>query len=527
MTLTVYDEFSGVGGSSKGASVVPGVEMKYAANHNRDAIESHALNFPNVRHYEEDVTKLDMTKMPRADIFLASPVCPPWTDARGKRRDFDKVNKQQTLFGDDEPEPDEKTRRARLLMDEVPRYLRAIAERKGRPVLAGMVENVIQCRLWSEWDRWIGEFHALGFCTRLIAFNSMHAQPIRSPRAPQSRDRLYLAYWHRSLGRHPDWDKWLRPKAWCGGCAEVVDALQVFKKPRNDMGRYKSQYLFRCPKVTCRHREVFPDVVPALAATDPTRPGVRIGDRASLGMRPLEPATIDRIKTGIARYWAPLLTPAGGTWRDRATPLALPAPARTTRESDGIAVPPLLIPVEGRPGKVATEATAPMRTQTTRSETGVAVLPFITPLRGGGDKGQALPVTSPARAVTAGGNHHGLALPPASLTAWASQLLVPYYGASDSAVPATNPVGALTTRDRYGLARSGVDPPDIDVLDVFFRMLEDKEIGRLMAFEDDFLLAAKSKRTRVRLYGNAVTPPVAEVIVSALVEAITGEAVAA
>lgn len=30
-------------------------------------------------------------------------------------------------------------------------------------------------------------------------------------------------------------------------------------------------------------------------------------------------------------------------------------------------------------------------------------------------------------------------------------------------------------------------------------------------------------RDKVRLYGNAVTPPVAELIVSALVEAITGE----
>jgi DNA (cytosine-5)-methyltransferase 1 len=561
--LTHYDEFSGLGGTSKGWSYVPWVQMTDAANHDQHAIDSHELNFPNARHYREDVTKLDMTKMPRADIFTASPVCPPWTDANGVKRDFDKVNAQQSLFDDpDEDDPKlaarkEKYRRARLLMNEVPKYLRAIAERGGRPVLVGMVENVIQCRLWAEWDRWIAEIRALGYRTRLIAFNSMHAVSPKAPRAPQSRDRLYLAFWHKSLGRDPDWDKWLRPKAWCPDCARVVDAIQVFKKSGADMGRYRSQYVYRCPQVGCRHREVFPEVVPALAAIDPSIPGIRIGDREARGLKPLEPATMERISAGVRKYWLPLLTPAGGTWRDVATPLTVPMPTRTTRENDGIAVPPLLVPVEGRPGKVAASVAAPIRTQTTRNETGYATLPFITPLRGGGDKGRARAVTEPLTTVTAAGNHHGLALPPLvmrnftarsdqgqmstpadepmrtvtangkqSLLTWASQLLVPYYGAAETAQPATGPVGTLTTRDRYGLAQlDAADFGDFDLDDVLFRMLEPHEIARAMAFEDDYKIAAKSKRIKVRLYGNAVTPPIAELIGCALVEAITGEAI--
>jgi DNA (cytosine-5)-methyltransferase 1 len=43
-----------------------------------------------------------------------------------------------------------------------------------------------------------------------------------------------------------------------------------------------------------------------------------------------------------------------------------------------------------------------------------------------------------------------------------------------------------------------------------------------MSFADGYELAPKSKRDRVRLYGNAVTPPVAEVIMCALVECVTG-----
>ena len=46
-----------------------------------------------------------------------------------------------------------------------------------------------------------------------------------------------------------------------------------------------------------------------------------------------------------------------------------------------------------------------------------------------------------------------------------------------------------------------------------------------MAFGRNYVVLG-NKRQRVRQYGNAVTPPVAEVIVSALVEAITGETIA-
>src|SRR5690606_253999 len=114
-----------------------------------------------------------------------------------------------------------------------------------------------------------------------------------------------------------------------------------------------------------------------------------------------------------------------------------------------------------------------------------------------------------------------------SLLTWADQLLVPYYGASESARPAAAPVGALTARDRYGIAQPGGGDEAVDVDDLLpevqFRMLEPHEIGAAMAFVADYKLTATSKRDKVRLYGNAVTPPVAELIVSALVEAITGD----
>lgn len=293
--LTLYSEFAGVGGDTWGATRVPGVRAVFAANHWDKAIESHAANFPEADHYLGDVRSADVSKFPYAHIFWASPACPPWTDARGKRRDFDQQTVQQPpLFGDD-PAPEESTKRARLLMEEIPRYLSAMAGRC-RPVLAGVVENVVQCRLWADWVRWVREIEAIGYRTRLIAFNSMHANAPVSPRAPQSRDRLYLAYWHLSLGRDPDWDKWLRPAAQCHRCDGRVSAVQVWKRTGVDMGRYRSQYLFVCPNRRCGQAAVEPEALPALAAIDPNIPGTAIKDRPDND--PLRPATLDRIRAG-------------------------------------------------------------------------------------------------------------------------------------------------------------------------------------------------------------------------------------
>nr|BFE71748.1 hypothetical protein GCM10020092_050490 [Actinoplanes digitatis] len=383
-----------------------------------DAIESFALHHPDAQVFQEDITKLPVDKMPYAEIFVASPACPAWTTANGVRREFDRANAEQpALFDLARPltaaqvKRQEDYRRSRLLMREIPRYLAAMAER-GHPVLAGMVENVIQVRLWHEWDAWLGEIRKLGYDTRVIAFNSMHAQPVRARRAPQSRNRAFVGYWHRSLGRTPDWDKWLRPAAWCPSCDRQVLAVQVWKKPGRDMGSYGTQYIYQCPQASCRGREVHPEVLPALAAIDPTLPGIRIGDRQQHGLDPLEEATLGRIRAGIRRYWMPLLVPVEGRDGKQAAPADLPLRTQTCRNETGYAVPPFLVPAGGTWRTRPHAGTEPMPARTTRECDGVAALPFITPMRGGGDRERARPITDPLSAVTASGNHHGLALPP-------------------------------------------------------------------------------------------------------------------
>ena len=517
--LTVMDWFCGAGGSSQGMHSVPGVRVERAANHWERAIQSHEANFPDASHYRGDIRKAPVWAWPVTDLFWASPECTNWSIAKGKQRSFEKAiqgdlldlyaemeaAKFKTAAEEDEDPTASEEEESRALMEEVPLYLRGVIERGGL-VKAGVVENVVDVRAWAEWDRWIGEIHKMGYYTRVIALNSMHADPRSVHKAPQSRDRLYVAYWHKSIGRTPDWDKWLRPRAWCDRCDAWVRAVQWFKTPGRDMGRYRAQYVYRCPNVACRNQVLEPETLPAAVAIDWSIPGQRIGDRA----KPLAEKTLRRIEAGLERFSQPIVVPAGGTWREDATSVSDPLPTRTTRENDGLAIPPLLIPVEGRDGKEPRSANDPLRTQTARNETGLAWLPFIAELRGGGSV--ARPVTESLATVTASGNHHGLCLPAGA----SEHMLVPYYG-TGVARSVREPIGALTTRDRYALVRG-----EVDIDDVMFRMLEPREIGRAMSFADEYIVLG-SKREKVRQYGNAVTPNAAEVLVCALVEAITGE----
>lgn len=616
MTLTLVDFFCGAGGSSQGAVAVPGVSARLAANHWRRAIESHAANFPGTEHFQGDLHDCDLERFPAGDLFWASPECRWWSQARGQRREFDK---QPDLFGD--TLPDEAADRSRSLMWDVPRYLAAM-QLRGRPVLAGVVENVIEARAGAQWRQWVTAIRNLGYKTKLITFNSMHARPRVTPAAPQSRDRLYLAYWAQSLDRDPDWDKWLRPRAWCSVCEQQVAAIQWWKRPGNDMGRYRQQYLYRCPHLYCRAQVVEPAALPAAVAIDWSLLGTRIGDREV----PLKPKTIARIEAGLRRYarpitleaagntferrpgvrtWPadeplttqtatatkalacpPMTVPAGGTWRDEATAVTEPMPARTARENDGLAAPPFLVPL--RSGRERTIGLGqPMATVVAGGSNHALVTPpFVTVHRGTEGDIRTSEVTDPLPALTAGGNHFGVAIPPfitvlrqncgttpitkplstvttsglnhalitpadlamimrgetprgdpatmstpprepiRTLTASGSQFLVTWehlahllipYSRTGVARPASQPAPTFTAVDRCGVAT-----PAIDINDVLFRMLEPHEIAAAMAFLPGYIVLG-NKRERVRQLGNAVTPPVAEILISALVEAITNE----
>jgi DNA (cytosine-5)-methyltransferase 1 len=560
MTLTVTDLFAGAGGSSTGMVAVPGVEIRYAANHWKLAIAVHNQNHPETDHAAVDLHQEDPRYFATTDVLWASPECTKWSQANGSKP-LPAI--EEGLFED--PLSDEASTRSRLLMFDVLRF----AEHHRYRVM--IVENVVdvatQAKYRLAWHVWRQELVKLGYRFRVISLNSMHAQAFGAP-APQSRDRLYVACW---LDGHPapDFERILRPRAYCGRCDEVVESRQAWK-PGKTVGRYRQSYVYvhaACGTV------VEPGWRPAADAIDWSIPGELIGDR-------LMPKTRARIAAGIARYWGPFHLEAAGNQYDAADPnhprhgdpdayyraWSVGDVLRTLHTGESKA---LAVPVEGRDGKQALTLGEPLRTQTTRLETAI-VTPFIAELRGGGSDARI--VTDPAATFCASGNHHGLVTPSGGTwnddarptgealrtlqTRDAYALVTPYYGSAEYAKPTGEPIGTLTTVDRYALVhrnnsggaemttpaaeylrtlttaghqsliqaeprggRPKVSPADLKaaeamVSDCLFRMFRPLECAAGQAFPRTYEWnvrdekgRAPSNRDLVKMIGNAVTPP--------------------
>jgi DNA (cytosine-5)-methyltransferase 1 len=448
----VTDGFCGGGGSAEGAKCA-GLHTRIALNHSPYAIEVHNANHPTTDHDCADISQVDPRRYPTTTFAWFSPECTNHSVAKGRRRGADAT---PDLFG--EVLPDELAERSRATMWDAVRF----AEHHRYRAL--IVENVVDVLRWVLWPAWIAAWQNLGYRYRVVCLNSMHATALGDG-APQSRDRVYIVLW-REGERAPDFDKWLRPKAECGAHGRVR-AVQAWKNPDRRWGKYRAQYVWRCPVARC-HTELHPRVRPALDALDLTLPAPRIGDRA----RPLAEKTMRRIRDGFATYSRPIL-----------------------------------VPVEGREGKTARPADLPLRACTTRNETGFAVPPYMIELRGGGSKHR--PVSEPLATVCASGNHHGFVASP--------DLVVPYYG-NGTARPADEPIPTVTTVDRHALLKGGTVAA---VEDLGFRMLEPHEYAAAMTFPATYIWFG-SKRARVRLAGNAVTPPSARDLWAMVAEGVLG-----
>lgn len=569
--LSITDLFCGGGGSSTGAVSVPGVEIRMAANHWQLAVDVHNSNHPLADHAAVDLHQEDPRYFPKTDLLWASPECTKWSQANGAKP-LPAI--EEGLFED--PLADEASQRSRLLMFDVLRFAEHHQYR------AMIVENVVdvatQSKYRTAWTIWRQELTKLGYDFRVVSLNSMHAQMLGAP-APQSRDRIYVVCWRKG-DTPPDLEPALRPKAWCPRCEQVIEAHQAWKNGKTGMdrvGRYRQAYVYVCP---IDGTTVEPGWLPAAAAIDWTIPGTRIGDRA----KPLAEKTRRRIAAGIAKYWhGPFHMEAGGHTYDAADPkhIAYGDPNAYYRawSTDDvlktlhtIESKALAIPVEGRDGKEARPMGLPMRTQTTRLETGMIVpsggtwneearsvedphrafttreayalaTPMHVSLMGGSDAqvaASARPVDYELRTLTAEGNN--------------DYLLSPYYGSSESAKPVGEPIGTLTTRDRYALVtrhnssrgdgsemttpaaeylrtltttaqQSILTPGDLaaaeaQVDDCLFRMLEPHEVAAGMAFPADYKWGG-NRRERVRLAGNAVTPPTARDLIARLVDSLS------
>ena len=91
--------------------------------------------------------------------------------------------------------------------------------------------------------------------------------------------------------------------------------------------------------------------------------------------------------------------------------------------------------------------------------------------------------------------------------------LTSYYGQSVGQSPA-DPLGTVTTKDRFGLVTVTLEGQPYVVVDIGMRMLQPRELARAMGFPDSYVLEG-TKTQQVADIGNAVCPDVAQALVRA------------
>ncbi|MGW6531409.1 DNA cytosine methyltransferase [Streptomyces venezuelae] len=370
MSLTFTDIFCGAGGSSTGL-VAAGFELKLAANHWSQAIETHAANHRDADHLCADINNYDMRRLPKTDLLWASPICTEMSPAGGRRRTRGQMALEIDELGS---VPDAAWERTRATAYDV---IRATEVHRYQAILC---ENVVEFAVdWELFDWWRKGMEMLGYHSQIVSASSAHIGGDGNTPAPQWRDRIYIVFTRHGV---PLPDLKPTPPAWCPACEQDVAAVQTWRNGRR-VGKYKQQYDYRCPNRACGHRIVEPYIRPAASVIDWSNLGVRIGDRPQHGLRPLVANTQKRIQAGLDRLGGdkPLVLTVNHGGHDGRGVRAdqWPLASRTVKIGDAVLTPP-----------VARDA-------------------FVVEYRRNGGAEPAH--TAPLATVTAKGNHHGLVIP--------------------------------------------------------------------------------------------------------------------
>ena len=124
--------------------------------------------------------------------------------------------------------------------------------------------------------------------------------------------------------------------------------------------------------------------------------------------------------------------------------------------------------------------------------------------------GKASGIDEGLSTITAGGVTQALLSP----ESWDS-FIGHYYGGSVVNRHISEPIGTATAKERHYLVGS---KPVLE--DCTYRMLKPHEIQEAMAFDNEYIVLGNS-RDRIKQLGNAVTPPVMEMLVERCIESLS------
>lgn len=350
MKFKVIDLFCGAGGTSLGfdRATVNGhkiAEVVACVNHDALAIRSHEANFPQCRHFVEDVRTLDVTTLPRKEkgdksvwILWASLECTHFSNAKTGARNADSRTLAHALFPYiDWIKPD-------LVMIENVREFMSWGElcEKGKP---------IDRKKGIHYVKWREKVESMGYRYASRLLNSADFG------AHQSRLRYF-------------------------GVFAKPGIPLVFPMPTHD--RYSRHGLEKWRPV----REV-------LDLND-------VGESIFSRKKPLSPNTLKRILAGLVKFVANgqpnyLVKNYGGDPAHKVVSLDGPAPTVTTIPHEMLVSADFMVQYNGRPDKSIFPTDEPCHTVTTRDRFGRVQVNFIDNQFG---QGKPSSIDEPAGALT-------------------------------------------------------------------------------------------------------------------------------
>ena len=543
----IVDNFAGGGGASTGIELALRRQVDVAVNHDPEAVAMHAANHPGTRHLCQSVWAVDPLEavtfandngeMKPRPVRLAwfSPDCKHFSKAKGGK-------------------PVEKNIRdlAWVVHHWVDRLGPAL-----RPAII-MLENVEEFRTWGPlgadgrpcpagkgktFDQWVAKLRRAGY---RVEWREMRACDYG---APTSRKRLFLIA--RCDGQKIVWPKPTHGKP--DAPAVRSGKLLVWRTAAEII-----DWSIPCPSIFTRARPLKEATCRRIAAgimryvinaphpfIVPVCNGNWAADRAYAGSEPLR--TITTAKGGefavVTPYFAPL-THHGGSDRVYGPTPPLPTVTGANRGEIALIAPtmvqtgygeregqapraldlakPLGTIVAGATkhalvaafmaqhngGAIGREASAPLSTIVHRATQQQLVASHIVKLR---NNQTAQSHGEPIGTLTSGGGHYGEV----------RAFLVKYYGNEQDGHGLAAPLGAVTTKDRFGLVIVTINGEDYAIVDIGMRMLSPRELFLAQGFPPTYIIDLMvngkplTKTAQVRMCGNSVSPVMSEALARA------------
>ncbi|SDY29744.1 DNA cytosine methyltransferase [Eubacterium barkeri] len=467
----IVDNFAGGGGASVGIEQAMGRPIDIAINHDPEATAMHMVNHPKTRHYTEDVWEIDPVKVcggQPVDLAWFSPDCKHFSKAKGGKPKSKKI-----------------------------RGLAWVAIRWAVMVRPSVIilENVEEFKTWGPLDddgniidgRKGETFHSFVEQLKNLGYKVDYQELVACDfGAPTTRKRFFLVA--RSDGKEIIWPK----KTHGPGLKPYKTAASIIN------------WNLPCPSIFDTTEDI----------------KEKYGIRA---VRPLAQNTMNRIARGLKKFvmdnpkpyivdgkHTPFMTAIGQTGFTADRSYGCNEPIRTiVSKAEQCLIMPTLIQYHTETQKDEVRGQnidEPIMTIDSNPRYGL-VTAFIQKYFGGGYTGAGSKMDDPLGTVTAV-DHNSLCL----------AYLIKYYG-QGIGQPANNPMGTITSKERFGLVT--VHGIDYCIVDIGMRMLTPRELFNAQGFPPDYIIdhdingKKLSKSTQVARCGNAVPPAFSRALVMA------------